>query len=70
MNHLKEVPYLACARRGDLAIFGALATDSIFKKNRAFYIMTQVSNCDVTIVAQRKRQDMRVPHERAHLKTQ
>ena len=70
MNHLKDVPHSACSLRGDVAIFGALATDSIFKKKMVFYIVTQVIDCNVTIVAQRKRQDMRVPHARAHLETQ
>ena len=31
-NHLYDVPHLACAWRGDLAIFGDLATINIFDK--------------------------------------
>ena len=41
-----------------------------FSRKMVFYIVTQVIDCDVTIVAQRKQQDMRVPHARAHLETQ
>ena len=47
----RGVPHLACARLGDLAIFGDLATYSIFKIKMVLHIVTLVINCYVTVAA-------------------
>ena len=50
MNHPYKFPHLACAGRGDMAIFGDLATINIFYKKNGLLHSEQQINCDVTMV--------------------